>query len=128
LASPLSETAACNRLVSAGLVLRSEAEAEPKLRYQIDQRGDMILLGNTVGFDCRPGIPKPIVGTVDVANCGTNIEDSSADVWWRDDAGGGGGASASIDVKVPDARTTAVLTPSRRGQGDLRAAVLGRHL
>ena len=85
------------------------AEAEPKLRYQIDQRGDMILLGNTLGFDCRPGIPKPIAGTVDVANCGTNIEDSSADVWWRDDSGGGGGASASIDVKVPDARTTAVL-------------------
>jgi hypothetical protein len=46
--------------------LAPEAEADPKLRYQIDQRGDMILLGNTVGFDCRPGIPKPIVGTVDV--------------------------------------------------------------
>jgi len=86
-----------------------DAEADPKLRYQIDQRGDMILFGNTVGFDCRPGIPKPVVGTIDSANCGTNIEDSSADVWWRDDAGGGGGAVAGLDVKVPDARSTAAL-------------------
>ena len=62
-----------------------DAAADPKLRYQIDQRGDMILIGNTFGFDCRSGIPKPVVGTVDTANCGTNIEDSSADVWWRDD-------------------------------------------
>ena len=86
-----------------------EAKADPKLRYQIDQRGDMILIGNTVGFDCRPGIPKPVVGTVDTSSCGTNLEDSSADVWWRDDAGGSGGAVANLDVKVPDARTTAVL-------------------
>lgn len=86
-----------------------EAKADPKLRYQIDQRGDMILIGNTVGFDCRPGIPKPVVGTVDTSSCGTNVEDSSADVWWRDDAGGAGGAVANLDVKVPDARTTAVL-------------------
>ena len=86
-----------------------EAKADPKLRYQIDQRGDMILIGNTVGFDCRPGIPKPVVGTVDTSSCGTNLEDSSADVWWRDDAGGAGGAVANLDVKVPDARTTAVL-------------------
>ncbi len=86
-----------------------DAAADPKLRHQIDQRGDMVLIGNTVGFDCRPGIPKPVVGTVDTSTCGTNVEDSSADVWWRDDAGGSGGATASFDIKVPDSRTTAQL-------------------
>ena len=86
-----------------------EAHANPRLRFQIDQRGDMVLLGNSFGFDCRPGIPKPVVGTVDTANCGSNIADSSADVWWRDDLPEGGGTTASPMTGVVDARTVAML-------------------
>ena len=95
-------------LSALALAAATDAEADPRLRYQIDQRGDMLLIGNTIGFDCRPGIPRPIVGNVDLANCGTNIEDSSADVWWRDEAETGS-ATASVSVKPPEARSTAFL-------------------
>lgn len=95
-------------LSALALAAATDAEADPRLRYQIDQRGDMILIGNTIGFDCRPGIPRPIVGNVDTASCGTNIEDSSADVWWRDEAETGS-ATASTTVKPTEARSTAFL-------------------
>ena len=40
------------------------AEAAPALRFQTDQRGDMLLNGNTLGYDCRTDImlPKPMLG------------------------------------------------------------------
>lgn len=95
-------------LSALALAAATDAEADPRLRYQIDQRGDMILIGNTIGFDCRPGIPRPIVGTVDTASCGTNIEDSSADVWWRDDAETGS-ATGNTTIKPIEARSTAFL-------------------
>ncbi len=85
------------------------AEAAPKLRFQIDQHGDMLLFGNTVGFDCRPGIPAPTTGDVDTANCGGFLTDSSADVWWSADDPTAGRASASINVTKQAARSTAQL-------------------
>lgn len=85
------------------------ADAAPKLRFQIDQHGDMMMFGNTVGYDCRTGVPAPVTGDVDAANCGGFLADSSADVWWKSDDPTVGRASASINVNKQEARTTAAL-------------------
>lgn len=87
------------------------AAAAPTLRYSVDQRGDMVLVGNTGGFDCRamPASPDPRLGTVDRANCGRSIEDSSPDVFWRSDSPGDGKALADPATIPAEARTTAVL-------------------
>ncbi len=91
------------------LALLPTADAAPKLRYQIDQRGDMLLFGNTVGYDCRPGIPTPMVGDVDPANCGLYLTDSSADVWWRSDDPATGRATGNTTITNAMARSTAML-------------------
>lgn len=77
------------------------AGAAPKLRAQVDQRGDFALIGNTLGHDCRAGIPAPIVGSV--GDCGTHTSDSSPDVFWRD-------GSAHSAITLDEARSTAVLS------------------
>ncbi len=88
----------------------SAASAKPKIRVQIDQKGDVILIGNTLGQDCRAGvgIPAPIVGTV--GNCGTDavsINDSAPDVFWN--ASDNGTAVADDTVTVQQARSAAML-------------------
>lgn len=93
----------------AALALSQAAQAAPKLRYQIDQHGDMILFGNTVGYDCRAGIPAPTTGDVDMTMCGGFLPDSSADVWWRADEPGTGRATANINIEKQGARSTASL-------------------
>jgi uncharacterized repeat protein (TIGR01451 family) len=91
------------------LALLPTADAAPKLRFQIDQRGDMLLFGNTVGYDCRPGIPAPVAGDVDAANCGLFLNDSSADAWWRSDEPTAGRATANTNITNSSARSTAML-------------------
>ena len=39
------------------------ASAEPKLRIQVDQRGDFLLIGNTMGHECLSGTPTPVKGS-----------------------------------------------------------------
>ena len=65
----------------------------------------MVLFGNSAGFDCRAGIPAPIVGTV--GTCGANTTDSSPDVLWRSDDAAGS-ALADTSITVPSSRTSAV--------------------
>src|SRR5690348_8239893 len=88
-------------LLGLGVFVSSTAEAAPSLRVQVDQRGDFVLLGNTLAQDCATGIPAPIVGTVGA--CGTNSGDSSADVYWRSDSPQGGQAEANTGVAVAQA-------------------------
>jgi uncharacterized repeat protein (TIGR01451 family) len=91
------------------------AHATPVVRYQTDLHGDMVVFGNTMGFDCRPGIPTPVVGSVDTTMCYQNpifntpayINDPSADVFWRCEDSGTVSASASVDMT--QARSAAVL-------------------
>lgn len=86
-----------------------EASAAPKPRFQIDQKGDVILIGNTMGQDCRPGVPMPVAGTV--GSCGSDMTtgDSAPDVYWRADSPQDGQAEASETITPEAARTTAVL-------------------
>lgn len=81
------------------------ATAEPLLRVQVTQRGDFVLIGNTLGHDCAAGVPAPIVGTLGA--CGNNTNDTSPDVFWQ--AGAMGGANADNGVTAANARSTAML-------------------
>ncbi len=93
---------------AALLLSASGASAAPLLRTQVTQRGDFILIGNTLGQECATGTPLPIVGTV--GNCGLSTADTSADVSWRSDEPGPGAALADTSITVAQARSTAVLT------------------
>ena len=85
-------------------VARAKAAA---LRYQVDQKGDFVVVGNTLGFDCGPGVPAPLVGTVGA--CGSSTSDTAPDVFWRSDETVPT-ATASIPVGLAGARSTAVLS------------------
>jgi uncharacterized repeat protein (TIGR01451 family)/MYXO-CTERM domain-containing protein len=88
----------------------TSALAAPTLRAQVNQRGDILLIGNTLGFECLAGTPAPIVGTV--GSCGMNpgtFTDTSPDIFWRADAPAAGQAQADNTVTVAQARSTAVL-------------------
>lgn len=83
------------------------AQAAPQLRVQVDQRGDFILIGNTLGHECATGTPAPVVGAV--GNCGTNTADSAPDIFWRSDSPAAGQAQANNTITPAQARSTAFL-------------------
>src|SRR3954470_6364978 len=81
------------------------ASAAPILRVQVDQKGDFLLIGNTLGHDCAAGTPNPVLGTV--GNCGANTGDSAPDVFWRADFPAAGQAQANNTVTLAQARSSA---------------------
>ncbi|WP_434044989.1 MULTISPECIES: DUF3344 domain-containing protein [Sorangium] len=84
------------------------AHAEPALRVQVDQRGDFLLIGNTLGHECgRDDIESPVLG--DIGPCGNNTGDSAPDIFWRADSPAEGEAETSTSITAAQARTTAVL-------------------
>jgi clumping factor A len=91
------------------------AHAAPTLRTQVDQKGDFVMFGNTLGFECDDdadvGVPDPILGTVSCpANRNTAaVQDSAPDVFWRSDEPAAGQATASTTLTAAMARSTAVL-------------------
>jgi clumping factor A len=94
-------------LVFLGLTAGT-AGAAPSLRFQVNQKGDVILIGNTLAHECGGGTPAPDKGTV--GDCGsTGIGDSAPDVFWRADSPNPGDAEASAAVGVAEARSSAML-------------------
>lgn len=86
------------------------AEAAPRLRRQWNLHGDFVIVGNTLGQECRTGSlapPAPVVGTIGA--CGLNTADSAYDVYWRSEQPGAGQATASSAITLGDARSTAIL-------------------
>jgi len=77
------------------------------LRIQVDQRGDFVVIGNTLGFDCSLGTPPPVVGSV--GDCGVAADDDTPDVFWRSDEPAVGEAFADHSITVAEARSSAVL-------------------
>src|SRR5579872_7405163 len=75
------------------------------LRYQANQTGDFVLIGNTLGQDCGSATPAPVVGTV--GSCGSSTSDTSPDVFWR--ASDTAAATADTSVTAATARSTAML-------------------
>ncbi len=89
------------------------AEASPALRLQVNQHGDFIQIGNTLGLECAAGTPAPVVGTIASGACNqsvANVNDSSPDVYWAADDPTDGLALASAATTAAEARSTAVLT------------------
>lgn len=103
-------------LVASGLVVLApgSASAAPKLRVQVSQKGDFVLLGNTLGHECAVGTPPPVVGVVGM--CGMNTADSAPDVFWRADSPADGVAEANTGIALADARSSAVLDVPGAGQ------------
>ena len=92
---------------AAALLSARPSEAAPTLRLQLDQRGDFLVIGNTIGHDCGNGTPAPVVGTVGA--CGMSQGDTASDVFWRSDSPAAGQAEANTSVSAAQARSTAIL-------------------
>ena len=95
--------------VVALLATSTSALAAPTLRVQVDQRGDFLVIGNTLGHECATNVtvPAPIVGTVGA--CGNNTGDTSPDVYWRSQDPMASQATASTAITPAAARSTAQL-------------------
>ncbi|BDG04412.1 MYXO-CTERM sorting domain-containing protein [Anaeromyxobacter oryzae] len=98
----------CRRAVVAVVALVAlaalPAAAAPRLRVQLEVNGDFALIGNTLGYDCNPAVPAPLVGAVGA--CGTATEDTASDVYWRSNASASGDApgAAFADVSITPAQ------------------------
>lgn len=87
----------------AALSVSAGANAELFKRTQVEQRGDFLLIGNTMGFDCYHQLPTPPSSTF---TCPTLIDDEAPDIFWRSDDTS---AVADNTITAANARTTAVL-------------------
>ncbi|MDI1482146.1 MopE-related protein [Polyangium sp. y55x31] len=95
-------------VTALGISARDAAAAQ-NLRVQVDQKGDFLLIGNTLGHDCAGNPPAPVVGNVGA--CGNNATtDSGIDILWRSDSPMDGQAEANTGITVANARSTAILT------------------
>ena len=65
------------------MLAAGHAAATPTLRAQIDQKGDFILVGNTLSHACGAPV-APVVGTL--GTCGASTFDNGSDVFWRADS------------------------------------------
>ncbi|MEP7123801.1 MAG: DUF11 domain-containing protein [Byssovorax sp.] len=79
----------------------------PIPRVQVTQAGDFVLLGNTQGQDCGPGVPAPVVGNAG-PGCGSKTVDTSPDISWQSDFPAVGQATADQTIGAGK-QTTAVL-------------------
>lgn len=105
-------------LTTVGAIsLSNPARAATVRRFSTDDRGNFVIFGNTVGFDCRDQITdKPVVGTVPVGllglfSCNGLLPDSDTgvDILWRSDSPQNNQAAASQAFGPSSARSTAVL-------------------
>src|SRR5512133_1829422 len=95
--------------LAAGIVASSAAQAAPKLRTQVNQRGDFLLIGNTFGWDCNNEPPKPDLGDIGLTACTGAAFDTAPDLFWRADVPEVGKATAESAYLPSDTRTTANL-------------------
>ncbi|WP_437590152.1 hypothetical protein [Sorangium sp. So ce1000] len=90
--------------------LSGTASAAPAKRVQVAQRGDFVLIGNTLAHDCAPSTPAPLVGTVGACGAADTLGDTAPDIYWRADSPLAGQAEANNTLDPAAARSTAVLT------------------
>jgi uncharacterized repeat protein (TIGR01451 family) len=93
---------------AVALLGSAAVEAAPTQRKTIDQKGDFVVFGNTLGHDCSATsmLPAPVVGMV--GNCGSaaTANDTSPDVFWRSEETT---AAANNMLTSAQARSTAIL-------------------
>ncbi len=103
--------AALAALSLALLLACGSALAAPAIRVQVTQPGDFVLIGNTQGQDCGPGVPAPVVGSVS-ASCGAQTVDTSPDVFWQADYPVAGQATADQTISANKSTTAVLNLPS----------------
>ena len=99
-------------LALAFCVAPPHAAANPSLRKQVDQRGDFLLVGNTLAFECgdvigAAAVPAPVVGTL--GNC-PDYNLVGPDIYVRADDPSDGAARIDPNIQATQARSTAVLS------------------
>ena len=87
------------------MVWSADATAQ-QLRVTVDQAGDFVLIGNTLGHDCGTTGTAPVVGAI--GSCGSNTLDTAPDIYWQSDDNTQT-ALASTAIAPNMARSTAVL-------------------
>jgi uncharacterized repeat protein (TIGR01451 family)/MYXO-CTERM domain-containing protein len=84
------------------LATGAASAVDPILRHQEDTRGDVVVFGSTLAFDCGAGVSAPPGA---VASCAgqTNTTDTAPDLYFRDN-------TANASVLPAEARTSATLS------------------
>lgn len=83
------------------------ASAQPALRVEVEQKGDFVLIGNTLAHECNNAV-TPVIGVV--SSCGMNTADTAPDIFWRADSPGPGQAVANDGITPAAARSSASLS------------------
>jgi uncharacterized repeat protein (TIGR01451 family) len=93
-------------LLGAASFLASTASAAPKLRDQMDLKGNFVLIGATLAQECASGLPNPVAGVI-----GACPDDNLAapDIYWRADDPSAGMARADANITSADSRATSML-------------------
>ena len=91
----------------AALTTATFGTAAPTLRTKVDQHGDFILFGNTLGWDCGQATPTLPAGTTLSCTGTSNIADTATDIYWRSEDDGTATATAAITME--NARSTSEL-------------------
>jgi hypothetical protein len=86
----------------------TEASAVPNPRTQLVQRGDFVLIGNTLAHECDSPTPAPVFGAFDCTTM--NGGDAAPDIYWRSDSPAINEAEANPLITPAQARSTAMLT------------------
>ena len=84
-------------LLGAGPALATD----PVLRHQADARGNVVVFGSTLGYDCDSGIAPPAGATAACAGQ-AGLGDTAPDLYWRDNI-------ANETITPLKARTSATL-------------------
>ena len=100
----LSRRTAIGLAVGTSLILSAGAASavDPILRHQEDTRGDVVVFGSTLGFDCGAGVSAPPGATVSCAGQ-ANVADTAPDLYFRDNL-------ANASITPTQARTSATLS------------------
>ena len=100
----LSRRTAIGLAVSTSLVLVTGAASavDPILRHQEDTRGDVVVFGSTLAFDCGAGVSAPPGATTSCAGQ-LNVDDTAPDIYFRDN-------TANSSILPTEARTSATLS------------------
>jgi uncharacterized repeat protein (TIGR01451 family) len=103
-------TFSCLGFASTLLVPGVGSAQDLALRTQVDQHGDFVMFGNTLGWDCSVSTTNRILtGTIPNNGCNGTGNDSGIDIYWRSDEPGAGQAQASTSITMANARSTAML-------------------
>ena len=100
----LSRRTAIGLAVGSSLVLSTGAASavDPILRHQEDTRGDVVVFGSTLAFDCGSGVSAPAGATASCAGQ-LNVSDTAPDLYFRDN-------TANASILPTEARTSATLS------------------